>query len=105
MMNNDLHLAGYMLDPEFAGQDTTTVKGAMRGLLRCADKLMGSGARVAVMKEYQVYKDREGLFAEPTVWEAAREMPAHQWWSSTGAEVENLQFLARLVLSQVQTLR
>jgi hypothetical protein len=43
----------------------------------------------------------EGLFADPTAFLVAKEMPAHTWGSSYGSETPELQSIAIKVLSQV----
>jgi hypothetical protein len=43
----------------------------------------------------------EGLFADPTAFLVAKEMPPHTWGSSYGSETPELQSIAIKVLSQV----
>lgn len=99
-MHTDLHSAGYLLDPEFINEDTTTAVGTS-ALLRVGSRMLGQGKAAAILKEFAAFRSKEGELADPGVWEAAKGMPAHQWWSVAGGELPTLQFMGRLILSQV----
>lgn len=100
MMHTDLHSAGYLLDPEFIVEDTTTAVGTA-ALLRVGASMLGGGKAAAILTEFAAFRNKEGELANPGVWEAAETMPAHQWWGVACGELPTLQFMARLILSQV----
>jgi hypothetical protein len=43
----------------------------------------------------------EGIFANPTTFLVAKEMPTHTWWSSYGSKTSKLQSFVIKVLNQV----
>lgn len=103
MMHTDLHAAGYLLDPEFATEDTTTAVGTS-ALLRVGNRMLGTGNAAKILTEFAAFRNREGELADPQVWEAARSMPGHQWWGVACGELPTLQFMARMILAQVTPL-
>ena len=53
-----------------------------------------------VGQQLTLYRMKKGVFAREWVMETARKTPAYMWWDLNGASCPELQYVARLVLSQ-----
>ena len=53
-----------------------------------------------VNSQVSLYRGKKGTFSREWVMEAARAQPAYLWWDANGASCAELQYVARLVLSQ-----
>ena len=53
-----------------------------------------------VNQQLTLYRMKKGLFARSWVMTSARDQPAYMWWDANGASCPELQYMARLVLSQ-----
>ena len=61
-----------MLDPQFADDDHNEI--VMQGFLTMAQKLLPQGEAVDALRELSTYKQKQGLFADDLVWQAAVDM-------------------------------
>lgn len=53
-----------------------------------------------VNMQLTLYRSKKGTFARPWVIDSAEKQPAYMWWDANGASCTELQYMARLVLSQ-----
>lgn len=105
MLHTCLHATGYLLDPEYHGQEQERVEEVMLGFHEFIAKTHPNVEdRAACVAQYEKYRNKEGLFAIDTAWVAARLMPAHAWWLQFGGGVPLLQDAAVKALSQVKSI-
>ena len=104
LLHTVIHDAGFALDPEYWSKDYGQEQNqeVMHGFLLCVTKLLdGNQQEVSkAMKEYSSYRDKEGLFASAHVQQAAKTLPAYQWWSTWGSAAPTLQKVAQRILAQ-----
>jgi hypothetical protein len=102
MMYNDLHGAGYCLDPEFLDVSITELPEPMCGLDQTIERLSKTPEDAAKASEqFLTFRDQKGAFASSIAKDAAKVMPAHKWWERYGYFCPELQYVARRVLAQV----
>ena len=53
-----------------------------------------------VNQQLAQYRSKKGMFARSWVMDSAEHQPAYEWWDANGASCPELQYMARLVLSQ-----
>jgi hAT family C-terminal dimerisation region len=103
MLHNDLHAAGYALDPEYQEHDFAGCNAeVMEGLFAAIDKQLPDPASAALaIEQHNRYINKEGIFGRPPTMLAAQSMPAYKWWQTFGIGVPELRLVAMRVLSQV----
>ncbi len=98
---SDLHIAGYVLDPEFRKDHQLSIPEVAHGWVRTLARLIPDAEKRALMvQQYAMYKSGVGLFANEILDETAKKLASYQWWESWGAEVPELQKLAMRLTSQ-----
>lgn len=103
MLHTILHALGYLVDPEFHGQEQEKNEEVMAGFHEYLGKqLPNVQDQAEALLQYEKYRNKEGLFASPAAWAAAKVMPAHAWWLQFGGGVPLLQDLAVKALAQVR---
>ena len=50
--------------------------------------------------QFTAYKNGRGIFSDASIFEHAKDIPAHEWWELYGAELPELQRVAMKVLSK-----
>lgn len=101
MLCNDMHLAGYALDPEFWDDDIGDVAA---GLMNMVEKLHPDiDMQQKILSQHADWRNRDGGWGRPVVVDAARHMPAHKWWSQYGpaCNAKELAQFAASILAQV----
>lgn len=102
MLHTALHAAGYLLDPEYHGEEQEQNAEVMAGFHAIVAKLLeNEDDQAEAIAQYETYRTRAGLFALPAAWAAARRMSPHAWWLQFGAGVSLLQYIAIRVTAQV----
>jgi hypothetical protein len=103
MLHNDLHAAGFVLDPEYCEFLQHENDEVVSGFHSVVERIYSDNvqAQVRAIEQHAIYRARQGLFARSMAIEAAKTMPAHRWWLSFGAHVPELQKVAVRVLAQV----
>ena len=105
MLHTDVHSAGFVLDPEynFAGYSQSTNEEVMSGFCNIIEKLYSNSVekQALALQQLTKFRDSTGIFSRETVKVAAKQMPAHTWWSTFGGGVPELQHIAVRILSQV----
>jgi hAT family C-terminal dimerisation region len=103
-LHSDYHSAGYVLDPNFLGDDVNGINDGevFAGLQNVVDKLYHDdpGMYNEAMLQCQGFRDQEGIFASTRVQSIAKTMPAHKWWDLVGGEAQALRKVAMRVLSK-----
>ena len=102
-LHNFYHAAGYALDPEFSTESVFANDEIMTGFRTVCERLFYDKPEkaAAAKRQFVVYKNRsQGVFMKSSVFEEAKDMPAHSWWEMYGSEVPELQYVAMHVLSK-----
>ena len=94
------HSAGYHLDPEYTHLDKDA--STWEEFMAVAERLLTHMPHLVagIGKEYHMYKNKFGIFANSMVWEQAKSMPAHVWWQQWGGRTPAMQYLGMHIPSQ-----
>lgn len=107
MLHTDIHSAGFVLDPEynFAGYSQGINEEVMSGFCNIIEKLFHDSAekQTLALQQLTKFRDSTGIFSRECVKVAAKQIPAHTWWSTFGGGAPELQQIAVKVLSQVSS--
>ena len=101
---NALHYAAYALEPSFLSKDIFSDESVMEGLnsiihtMSSAHPLKDEAATRAI-REFHIYRAKQGLFARDTVSSMIDKMPSFQWFQQYGASVPHLQWFAVRILA------
>jgi hAT family C-terminal dimerisation region len=104
MMHTCLHAAGYVLDPEFRGDQQHGIDEVMKGFHTFLERVLPNvDDQVDAVKQLDRYRNGEGLFGYQVALASATKMPAHAWWAQYGSATPLLQEVAMKCLSQVSS--
>lgn len=100
MLHSPLHCLAYALDPEFLGHDDVLGDRHVSDGVNEALKALAPNKFVDCLQQLRAYRNRTGIFSEPTITDAAKRMGAHAFWECCGASVPELRSVAMRTLSQ-----
>lgn len=101
-LHNPIHGAAFCLDPEYHDfEHQTGNPEAYADFVKMCDLVHGEGTKASALclKQYSMYKKRQGLFANQTVMLSSTIMRAGEWWLQNGGGIPELQKVAVRVLS------
>ncbi|GKV51788.1 hypothetical protein SLEP1_g58413 [Rubroshorea leprosula] len=101
-LHHPLHAAGHFLNPQFFYNDPSiaTNKEIVKGLYDCIEKLIPNhDDQDKIIDQLHLYKEAEGMFADPMAVRSRSKRAPAQWWSSYGMETLELMSLAIRILS------
>ncbi len=97
MLHNDMHVTGYVLDPEYQSPDNGQHSNVevMRGFHNIVEKLLpGVKDQVKVIEQLAKYRNLEGEFGRPFVKASAKKLLGWKWWVEFGSKCLELQSVA-----------
>lgn len=92
MLHSPLHSCGYVVEPEYHDDEQHTNEEVMLGFHTTMERVLPNVEDQAdAIVQLGKYRQKEGLFALPAAFEAAKRMPAYCWWQQFGAGCPQLQ--------------
>jgi len=104
MLHNNMHVAGYVLDPEYQSLDNGQHSNVevMRGFHNIVKKLLlDVEDQVKAIEQLAKSRNSEGEFSRPFIKVSAKKLSGWKWWVEFGSECPKLQSVAQKVLSQI----
>jgi Protein of unknown function (DUF 659)/hAT family C-terminal dimerisation region len=104
MLTTDLHLAGYVLNPQFWSMGNGQEKNieVTEGFANVVHNFFPTDAEQGVIYgQLANYRNKDGVFGRQDVIKTVTTLPGWQWWQTWGGQVPELQRLAIRILSQV----
>jgi Protein of unknown function (DUF 659)/hAT family C-terminal dimerisation region len=104
MLHTCLHAAGYVLDPQFRGDQQHGSEEVMKGFHTFLERILPNVQdQVDAVNQLERFRNGEGLFGYQVALASASKMHAHAWWSQYGSATPQLQEVAIKCLSQVSS--
>ena len=101
---SDLHYAAFALEPSYLGVNVFPMEDVMQGfntvILRMSSAHpLKEEAATRAMKEFQIFRAKQGMFGRQSVDRMIDKMPSYQWFQQFGAGVPHLQYFAVRILA------
>ena len=101
----NIHLAAYVLDPEYWDVDHLAVPDAMQAFADCIDKIFHfrkapaeeEGWYATLIGQLRIYKKKEGLFAKPCATRSAKQLQPSAFFETYGLATAELTYMAKKI--------